>query len=170
MERTLSSVAGDVFLGLGSNVGDRAANLRAAAAALAAAGVGVIACSSQYETAPQGDNKDQPDFLNAVLRVRTDLNPLALLDLCKQLERDLGREPDSPRHGPRPIDIDVLLMGDQTLEHPRMRLPHGEIATRRFVLAPLLELDPDLTLPDGNRADALLAAVVDQPVNRRGKF
>lgn len=170
MEGTLSSVAGDAFLGLGSNVGDRVANLRAAADALTAAGVRVLARSSQYETAPQGEITHQPDFLNAVLRVSTDLDPLGLLDLCKQIERDLGRAPDGPRHGPRPIDIDVLLMGDHTLEHPRMQLPHGQIATRRFVLAPLLELDPDLSLPDGTRADTLLAAVADQPVNRYGEF
>lgn len=154
------------YLGLGSNVGDRAANLRAAADALDAAGVRVIARSSLYETAPQGEITDQPDFLNAVLRVRTALAPLELLDTCKGIERGLGREPGGPRHGPRAIDIDVLLVGDRVLVHDRLKLPHPEIAARHFVLAPLLELAPDLVLPDGTRADSLLAAVAGQPVVR----
>ncbi len=154
------------YLGLGSNVGDRAANLRAAANALDAAGVRVTARSSLYETAPQGEIIDQPDFLNAVLRVRTVLEPIELLRTCKQIERDLGREPGARRHGPRAIDIDVLLVGDQVLVHDRLKLPHPEIATRHFVLAPLLEIEPDLVLPDGTRADSLLAAVAGQSVVR----
>ena len=133
------------YLGLGSNIGDRAANLRAAAAALEASGVEVLARASLYETAPQGEVLDQPDFLNSALKVRTSLKPLELLDLCKQIERELGRDPAGRRHGPRPIDIDVLLLGDETLAHERLTLPHPEIASRRFVLEPLLELDPELT-------------------------
>jgi 2-amino-4-hydroxy-6-hydroxymethyldihydropteridine diphosphokinase len=147
-------------------VGDRAANLRDAAEALDAAGVLVTARSSLYETAPQGEITDQPDFLNAVLRARTALTPLELLDTCKAIERDLGRDPGGPRHGPRAIDIDVLLVGDQVFVHDRLKLPHPEIATRHFVLAPLLELEPDLVLPDGTRAASLLAAVAGQPVMR----
>ncbi|MBI4898613.1 MAG: 2-amino-4-hydroxy-6-hydroxymethyldihydropteridine diphosphokinase [Actinobacteria bacterium] len=154
------------YLGIGSNVGDRAANLRAAADALDAAGVRVTSRSSLYETAPQGEITDQPDFLNAVLSVRTALSPLELLDNCKRVERDLGREPRGKRHGPRSIDIDVLLVGDCVFVHDRLKLPHPEIATRHFVLAPLLEVEPELVLPDGTRADSLLAAVADQPVVR----
>lgn len=162
------------YLGLGSNVGDRAANLRAAADALAAVGIEIVARASLYETAPQGELQgellEQPDFLNSALKLRVALAPLELLDVCKRIERELGREPGGPRHGPRTIDIDVLLVGDQVLDHERLNLPHREIATRRFVLAPLLELDPDLTLPDGTRADALLGAVAGQPVTRVGEF
>lgn len=158
------------YLGLGSNVGDRAANLRAAADALGAAGVEIVARASLYETAPQGEITDQPDFLNSALKVRTALAPLDLFDLCKRIERELGRDSGSIRHGPRLIDIDVLLVGDRVLDDQRLSLPHREIATRNFVLAPLLELDPDLALPDGTRADALQAAVADQPVARAGEF
>ncbi|MFY9263889.1 MAG: 2-amino-4-hydroxy-6-hydroxymethyldihydropteridine diphosphokinase [Solirubrobacterales bacterium] len=158
------------YLGLGSNIGDSAANLRAAADALTAAGVEILARASLYVTAPQGGLLDQPDFLNSALKVETALAPLELLDLCKQIERDQGRDPRGVRHGPRPIDIDVLLVGDRTLDHRRLKLPHPEIATRRFVLEPLLELDPLLTLPDGTRVSTLLGAVADQPVRRVQAF
>ena len=154
------------YLGLGSNVGDSAANLRAAVDALEAAGVEVTARASIYVTAPQGEVLDQPDFLNSAVRVETDLNPLDLLDLCKRIEREQGRDPEGVRHGPRPIDIDVLLLGDEPFGSERLTLPHREIATRRFVLEPLLEIEPDLTLPDGTRADDLLAGVADQRVER----
>lgn len=158
------------YLGLGSNIGDRAANLRAAATALEAAGVTIEARASLYETAPQGEILDQPDFLNSALRVRTSLEPLDLLDLCKRVEREHGRDPARRRHAPRPIDIDVLLVGETVLSHERLTLPHPEIASRRFVLEPLLELDPDLELPGGAPAASLLPAVADQPVARVGDF
>jgi 2-amino-4-hydroxy-6-hydroxymethyldihydropteridine diphosphokinase len=152
------------YLGLGSNQGDRLANLRAARAALERHGVEVTASSSVYETAPQGEVTDQPDFLNACLRIRTDLDPEALLDVCKEVERELGRTPSGMRHGPRPIDVDVLLLGD--LEHgsERLTLPHADTAARRFVLEPLLELDPELRLPGGKPLKELLPAVLDQRV------
>lgn len=152
------------FLGLGSNVGDSAANLRAAADALESAGVTILARASIYVTAPQGEVLDQPDFLNSALKIETELAPLQLLDLCKQIERDHGRDPQGVRHGPRPIDIDVLMLGDEPFESERLTLPHREIATRRFVLEPLLEIAPDFVLPDGTTAASLLGAVEDQPV------
>jgi 2-amino-4-hydroxy-6-hydroxymethyldihydropteridine diphosphokinase len=158
------------YLGLGSNEGDRLANLRAARAALAACGIEVTASSSVYETAPQGEVTDQPDFLNACLRIHTDLGPEALLDACKQVERDLGRAPGGVRHGPRPIDVDVLLLGDREHRSERLTLPHAEVTSRRFVLEPLLELDPALGLPDGTRLAEGLAAVADQPVERVGEL
>ena len=156
------------YLGLGSNEGDRLANLRAAREALGGHGVEVIASSSVYETAPQGEVLDQPDFLNACLRVRTALGPEQLLDAAKAVERQLGRAPDGVRHGPRPIDVDVLLLGDLELRSKRLSLPHREVTSRRFVLEPLLELDPDLALPDGTRLSDRLDAVRDQPVRRAG--
>jgi 2-amino-4-hydroxy-6-hydroxymethyldihydropteridine diphosphokinase len=156
------------YLGLGSNEGDRLANLRAARAALEARGVEVTASSSVFTTAPQGEVTDQPDFLNACLRVRTELEPEALLDACKAVERELGRAPGGVRHGPRPIDVDVLLLGDREHRSERLTLPHAEVTSRRFVLEPLLELDPDLALPDGTRLAERLDAVADQRVERFG--
>jgi len=156
------------YVGLGSNEGDRLANLRAARAALPAHGVDVLASSSTYETAPQGEVLDQPDFLNACLRVRTALGPEELLDAAKAVERELGRAPGGVRHGPRPIDVDVLLLGDLSLRSERLALPHPEVTRRRFVLEPLLELDPSLSLPDGTQLAGELDAVLDQPVRRAG--
>jgi 2-amino-4-hydroxy-6-hydroxymethyldihydropteridine diphosphokinase len=154
------------FLGLGSNVGDSAANLDAAQSSLSAAGVTILARASNYVTAPQGDVLDQPDFLNSALKIESDLPPLELLVIAKSIEHDMGRDPNGVRHGPRPIDIDILMLGEETYESDRLNLPHREISTRRFVLEPLLEIEPDFTLPDGTRADALLAGVADQPVRR----
>jgi 2-amino-4-hydroxy-6-hydroxymethyldihydropteridine diphosphokinase len=152
------------YLGLGSNEGDRLANLRAARDAIRRRGVEVTASSSVYETAPQGEVTDQRDFLNACLRIRTDLDPEALLDVCKRVERELGRAPGGVRHGPRPIDVDLLLLGDLRLRSQRLTMPHPEIGTRRFVLEPLLELDPELRLPGGRPLRELLPAVADQRV------
>jgi 2-amino-4-hydroxy-6-hydroxymethyldihydropteridine diphosphokinase len=127
-------------------------------------GVEVLASSSVYETAPQGEVTDQPDFLNACLRIRTELGPEELLDACKRVERDLGRAPGGMRHGPRPIDVDVLLLGDIEHRSERLTLPHPEVASRRFVLEPLLELDPELALPGGPPLAELLPQVADQRV------
>ena len=144
------------YLGLGSNVGDREANLRAAIAGLERRGIVIVAVSSGYETEPVGEILDQPDFLNLAVRVETDLEPEELLDACKAVEADAGRDFEAPRHSPRPVDVDVLLLGDLELSTERLTLPHREASSRRFVLVPLLELDPDLSLPDGTRlSDAL---------------
>jgi 2-amino-4-hydroxy-6-hydroxymethyldihydropteridine diphosphokinase len=144
------------YLGLGSNVGDRRGHLQDAVAALHGQGVEVIASSSVYETEPVGLVLDQREFYNACLRVSTEHGPEDLLDACKAVERSLGRQPGGVRHGPRPIDVDLLLLGDVEYASERLTLPHPEVRSRRFVLVPLLELDPELTLPDGVRlADAL---------------
>lgn len=144
------------YLGLGSNLGDRAAELRGAIAGLKRCGVRVLALSSGYETEPVGEIRDQPDFLNAAVKIETDLGPEALLDLCKAVEADAGRDFNAPRHSPRPVDVDLLLLGDLEIETKRLSLPHPQARHRRFVLVPLLELDPELTLPEGLRlADAL---------------
>jgi 2-amino-4-hydroxy-6-hydroxymethyldihydropteridine diphosphokinase len=145
------------YLGLGSNVGDRAAHLRAAVAALREHGVEVEAVSSLYETEPVGEILDQPDFLNAAVRIRTELEPEALLDLCKAIEVEQGRMLGGQRHGPRPLDLDLLLLGDVELESDRLTLPHPQVTSRRFVLEPLLELGPQLALPDGTPLAAALA-------------
>jgi 2-amino-4-hydroxy-6-hydroxymethyldihydropteridine diphosphokinase len=158
------------YLGLGSNVGDRRAHLQAAVDALAEHGVRPLASSSTYDTDPVGEVLDQPDFLNACVRVETDLEPEALLDACKAIERELGRDLDGGvRHGPRPIDVDLLLLGDREHRSERLTLPHDQATSRRFVLIPLLELDFDLQTPDGTRlADALSALPVDEGVRRAG--
>jgi 2-amino-4-hydroxy-6-hydroxymethyldihydropteridine diphosphokinase len=146
------------YLGLGSNVGDRRAHLQDAVDALPAKDVVVLASSSVYETEPVGEVLDQPPFLNAALSIETGLDPEALLDACKAVERELGRTA-GPRHGPRPIDVDVLLLGDERYSSERLRLPHREVTSRRFVLVPLLELDPGLRTPDGTALTEALAAL-----------
>ena len=157
------------YLGLGSNVGDTRAHLAAAIAALGAHQLTVDACSSLYETEPVGLILDQPDFLNAALRIKTALGPEELLDACKATEREVGRAAAGPRHGPRVIDVDLLLLGDLTYSSDRLTLPHQETGSRRFVLVPLLELDPQLALPDGTPLAAKLAALPDgQDVRRAG--
>jgi 2-amino-4-hydroxy-6-hydroxymethyldihydropteridine diphosphokinase len=157
------------YLGLGSNVGDRRANLQGALDALAGRGVQVMAASSVYETEPVGEILDQPDFYNACLRIRTEAQPEELLDTCKAVERELGRTPGGPRHGPRPIDVDLLLLGSLEHHSDRLTLPHPEVRSRRFVLVPLLELDGELMLPDGTRLSSALDALgPGQDVRRAG--
>jgi 2-amino-4-hydroxy-6-hydroxymethyldihydropteridine diphosphokinase len=151
------------YLGLGSNIGDTRAHLAAAIAALPQHGVRVLACSSLYETEPVGLVLDQPDFLNACVRIETDLGPEDLLDACKAVEREVGRAAGGPRHGPRVIDVDLLLLADIEYTSERLTLPHAETGSRRFVLVPLLELDPDLTLPSGQRLAGTLAALDQSP-------
>jgi 2-amino-4-hydroxy-6-hydroxymethyldihydropteridine diphosphokinase len=128
--------------------------------------VEVEAVSSLYATEPVGEILDQPDFLNAAARIRTDLDPEGLLDVCKAIEIERGRMLGGQRHGPRPLDLDLLLLGDLELQTDRLTLPHPQVTSRRFVLEPLLELDADLTLPDGTRLADRLPAVADQPVER----
>jgi 2-amino-4-hydroxy-6-hydroxymethyldihydropteridine diphosphokinase len=106
-----------------------------------------------------GEILDQPDFLNAAVRIRTGLGPEELLDLCKEIEAEAGRDFGGPRHGPRPIDVDLLLLGEIELATDRLTLPHREVRSRRFVLEPLLELDPDLRLPDGTELTGELEAL-----------
>lgn len=159
------------YLGLGSNVGDPVAHLRAAVEHLEAEGIEVEAVSSSYVTEPVGEVLDQPDFLNAAVRIRTELEPEGLLDACKRVEAERGRSFDAPRHSPRPLDVDLLLLGDLELSTDRLTLPHREVTTRRFVLVPLLELDPELTLPDGTRlANALSVLPEGQRVERKGRL
>jgi 2-amino-4-hydroxy-6-hydroxymethyldihydropteridine diphosphokinase len=148
------------YLGLGSNVGNRRANLERAVEALPGHGVSVTASSSVYETEPVLV-PDQRDFYNACLRVETAHDPEGVLDASKAVERELGRPAGGVRYGPRPIDVDVLLVGGQQYSSARLTLPHPELRWRRFVLVPLLELDPKLTLPDGTRLSDALAVLGD---------
>jgi 2-amino-4-hydroxy-6-hydroxymethyldihydropteridine diphosphokinase len=158
------------YLGLGSNVGDRRGNLQAAVDALPGRGVAVLASSATYDTDPVGLVLDQPAFLNACVRIETGLEPEALLDACKAVEADLGRDLEGGiRHGPRPIDVDLLLLGDAVYRSERLSLPHEQVTARRFVLVPLLELDFELRTPGGTRlADCLAAMPLDEGVRRAG--
>jgi 2-amino-4-hydroxy-6-hydroxymethyldihydropteridine diphosphokinase len=162
-----------VHLGLGCNLGDRRAQLQAAVDGLASRGVTVVASSSTYETDPVGEVLDQPVFLNACVAAETDIEaPEALLDAVKDVERELGRTTSGPgyvRHGPRAIDVDVLLAGALAFRSERLSVPHVALLQRRFVLIPLLELDFALATPHGVRlADALAVLPVTEGVRRAG--
>ena len=135
-----------VFLGLGSNLGDREANLRRAVELLPSYGVTVVEESPVYDTAPVDAPPGSGRFLNAVCRVETALPPLTLLKAVKGLESALGRL-SGLRNAPRTIDIDILLYGDQVVDTPELRIPHPRFAARAFVLTPLADIAPDAKHP-----------------------
>ena len=147
------------YVGLGANLGDREATIRRAVELLGAEpGIEVIAVSSLRETDPVG-YADQPRFLNGAAALETALPPRELLERLLAIERLLGRvRGDGPRFGPRTIDLDLLLYGDEVVDEPALTVPHPRLAERRFALEPLHELDPRLTLPDGRSVEGLLAA------------
>jgi 2-amino-4-hydroxy-6-hydroxymethyldihydropteridine diphosphokinase len=151
-----------VFVGLGANLGDREATIRQAVERLSSEpGIEVLAVSSLRETDPVG-YLDQPRFLNGAVALETELGPRELLERLFRIERELGRERgEGPRFGPRPIDLDLLLYGEEVVEEPGLSVPHPRLAERRFALEPLHELDPDLRLPDGRRVEELLAAQLE---------
>ena len=147
------------YVGLGSNVGDRERMLWSAVHMLAFnPEVEVVAVSSIRETDPVG-LADQPRFLNAAVALDTELEPRALLELLMAVERELGRTRDGPRFGPRTIDLDLLLYGDEVVDEPGLTVPHPRLHERRFVLEPLAELDYELTVPEKGAVQALLARV-----------
>jgi 2-amino-4-hydroxy-6-hydroxymethyldihydropteridine diphosphokinase len=154
-----------VYLGLGSNVGDREANLREALRRLEAESIRVVRRSSVYETEPL-DLRDQPWFLNAVVEVETDLFPRQLLACIQKIERQMGRRRSTPK-GPRNIDIDILLYGRSVIATAELQTPHPRIAQRRFVLEPLSEIAPELRHPvSGKTAREMLNASEPQGVRR----
>ncbi|MFL5799358.1 MAG: 2-amino-4-hydroxy-6-hydroxymethyldihydropteridine diphosphokinase [Actinomycetota bacterium] len=147
------------FLGLGSNLGDRLANLQSAVDLLGAApGIRVVRSSRVYETAPVGP--PQPDYLNAVVEVDTDLEARDLLEACLEVERRRGRVREE-RWGPRTIDVDLLTFGEARIDEPGLTVPHPRMHERGFVLAPLLELVADPPLPGGRRIASLRADLGD---------
>jgi 2-amino-4-hydroxy-6-hydroxymethyldihydropteridine diphosphokinase len=154
-----------VHIGLGGNLGDPIATLRAALVRVAQLqGVELEAVSSAYESAPIGLT-GQPPFVNAAARLRTQLPLRDVLDGLLGIERELGRV-RTVRYGPRTCDLDILLAGDEVVDEPGLSVPHPRLAERRFALEPLLELDPGLSLPSGVPLAILLEAVRDQAVRR----
>lgn len=138
------------FLGLGSNLGDRLANLQAAIEAMQTEpGLRVTVSSRVWETTPVG-GPPQPDYLNAVIRVETDLSARDLLDVARRVEARLGRV-RKERWGARTLDVDILLFDEERIDESDLVVPHPRMAERAFVLLPLLELEPDPVLPDGTR-------------------
>ncbi|MCC3245298.1 2-amino-4-hydroxy-6-hydroxymethyldihydropteridine diphosphokinase [Methylocystis sp. WRRC1] len=145
-----------VGFGLGSNIGDKPANIRRALGLLESREIAQLSAVSRiYRTPPWGDT-DQGDFANACAIGETKLSPYELLAAVKKIEADMGREP-SRRWGPRLIDVDILFLGDHTLDDPELTLPHKELFGRGFVLLPLAEIAPDLVLDGAPIADALQA-------------
>jgi 2-amino-4-hydroxy-6-hydroxymethyldihydropteridine diphosphokinase len=148
-----------VYIGLGSNLGDREGYLRRAIELLREdPGIDVLAVSEARETDPV-DYLDQPRFLNAAALVQTELAPRALLDRLLAVEQALGRIREGTRFGPRTIDLDLLLYGDETVAEPGLEVPHPRLAERRFALEPLHELDPNLVIPGRGRVSDLLSAL-----------
>jgi len=138
------------FVGIGSNVGDRADFCRRAVQAVeAASGITLVRSSSLYETSPVG-GPPQRSYVNLVVKVETDLAPSELLGACQEIERKIGREPSDIRWGPRVVDLDILIFGDEKIVEPHLEIPHPHIRQRRFVLVPLLEIDPSVQDPWGD--------------------
>ena len=154
-----------VYLGLGSNIGNREVNLREALERLDAAEIRVVRRSSLYETEPL-ELLDQPPFLNAAVEVKTDLFPLQLLARIRDIEREMGRRRVTPK-GPRNIDIDILFYGRSVIQTAELETPHPRIAQRRFVLEPLAEIAPEFRHPvSGKTAHEMLAGLEPQGVHR----
>ncbi|WP_224249012.1 2-amino-4-hydroxy-6-hydroxymethyldihydropteridine diphosphokinase [Hyalangium gracile] len=157
----------NVYVGLGSNEGDRESHLVAALEALSRIdAVAVLRCSSLYDSAPVGPA--QPRFLNAVVALECTLPPLRLLTILQRIEQDLGRRRNGQRWGPRPIDLDILLWDGELVAEANLQVPHLELHKRRFALEPLAELAPELKHPVlGATVEELLARLAPQDVRRR---
>ncbi|MBB1312157.1 2-amino-4-hydroxy-6-hydroxymethyldihydropteridine diphosphokinase [Aliivibrio sp. SR45-2] len=148
-----------VIIAIGSNLGDPVAQAEAAIDALhQLPDSTVTAVSSLYSSSPMGP-QDQPDYINAVVEIETALSPLALLDLTQKIELERGRVRKDERWGPRTLDLDIILFGDQTIDNERLTVPHYGMREREFVLYPLAEINNDLILPDGSTLSQLLATV-----------
>jgi len=157
-----------VYLSMGSNLGDRAANLCAAIAALPSAGFRVGKISSQYETEPV-DYLEQPWFLNCVVAGETNQSPLELLRALRHIEAELGSKKEFAK-GPRILDIDILLYGDRTVDTPELQIPHPRMLQRKFVLAPLAEIAPQASHPQWKGLTAIAALEQSKDSSEVKKF
>ena len=152
-----------VFIGLGSNMGDRLRNISRATAAIARLhDTRLVQMAPIVETAPVG-GVPQDLFLNSVLEIETSLEPFALLDQLKRIEQDLGRDPSAQRWGPRPIDLDILFYGDEVVVDDRLLIPHARLHERWFVLQPLSQLDPSLVHPTLHKLIRELLSEIPHP-------
>ena len=148
------------YVGLGANLGPREVTLLRAVDLLAGeSGVEVLAVSQLHETDPVG-NTDQPEFLNGAVVVETSLSPRQLLDALLRVEQELGRVREGERWGPRTIDLDLLVYGDEIVDEPGLRVPHPRLHERRFALEPLVDLEPELEIPGAGKAAELLEQLV----------
>jgi 2-amino-4-hydroxy-6-hydroxymethyldihydropteridine diphosphokinase len=139
------------YVGIGSNVGDRVEfSTRAVRELETASAITVQKVSKLYETAPLG-GPPQRSYVNLVVKLESDIDARSLLELCKEIEQRIGREPSPIRWGPRVVDLDLLVFGDEKINEPDLEVPHPRLTERRFALVPLLEIDPDVTDPWGKR-------------------
>ena len=158
------------YIGLGSNLGNPEAQLTSALAALnGIPDTTLVRYSSFYRSKPLGPS-DQPDFINAVALLDSRLTAVALLARLQSIENRQGRVRDGKKWGPRTIDLDMLLYGNEIIDEPALIVPHPEIRHRNFVLIPLLELAPDIKIPGLGRADDLLAVTGRVGIEKLGKF
>ena len=147
------------YVGLGANLGPKEVTILRAVDLLGATdGIAVLGLSRLRETDPVGVT-DQPMFLNGAVALETVLSPWELLDVLLRIEQELGRVRDDERWGPRTIDLDLLVYGDETLDEPGLRVPHPRLHERRFALEPLADLDPELEIPGLGKVSQLLAAI-----------
>lgn len=155
----------DVYIGLGSNQADPLRQLAQAVAKLASLpNTSLVAQSPFYRSRPVGP-QDQPDFINGAVKLHTSLAPLTLLDHLQRIENAHGRL-RKQHWGPRTLDLDLLLYGDKPVQNDRLAVPHPELANRDFVLQPLLDLDPELVLPDGRALHVLRHQCPDNGLTR----
>lgn len=155
----------DAFVGLGSNMADPSTQLAGAVARLAALPkTKLVAQSAFYRSKPVGP-QDQPDFVNGAVWLRTEFTPLELLDQLQSIEQAHGRE-RIQHWGPRTLDLDLLLYGDEAIASERLTVPHAELANRDFVLQPLLDLDPERVLPDGRSLGKLMQQCPDNNLQK----
>ncbi len=156
------------YIGIGSNLDEPIVQVRSAMDSLGTIPSSRLErCSSLYRNPPMGP-PDQPDYVNAVVRLRTGLDPHTLLKELQAIERSQGRVRDGQRWGPRIIDLDLLIYGDEIIDEPGLRVPHPGLAERAFVLIPLSEIDPQIVIPDLGSIDELLVGIDGSDVNRIG--
>lgn len=158
-------MSADAFIGLGSNLEDPAAQLARAVAELASLPNTLLAAQSPFYASRPVGPQDQPDYVNGAVWLQTDLAPHALLDELQRIEQLHGRE-RLRRWGPRTLDLDLLIYGSQVIDDDRLTVPHRELANRDFVLQPLLDLEPDLTLPNGQSIRALRQQCPDNQLRK----